>query len=169
MPWRVHESCETPLKIWMLLHLFFAFSYVGTLIVAEWNGRAARATTDWSQRALLFQIVFLSARVAGIGSLVLLGVFGNIVAPKLGHSMAHDPWMRIVNTIWIASVLTVLFFTLPNAGRLTRIARDAAAGGDSSGYGASLTRWRIGNVLQSVLYLALLVLMVFHANGGGPR
>src|SRR5262245_19677927 len=107
----------------MLLHLFFAFSYVGTLVVAEWNGRAARATTDWSQRALLFHIIHLSVRVAGIGSLVLLGVFGNLAGPSHGHSMAHDSWMRWVNALWIVSVLTVVFLTLPNAGRLARVAR----------------------------------------------
>ena len=33
--------------LWKLLHLFFAFSFVGSLVVAEWNGRAARATHDW--------------------------------------------------------------------------------------------------------------------------
>jgi hypothetical protein len=44
-------------RVWEFLHLFFAFSFDGTLVVAEWNGRAARATTDWSQRALVLMVL----------------------------------------------------------------------------------------------------------------
>src|SRR2546422_7458071 len=75
-------------QLWKLLHFFFAFSFVGSLVVAEWNGRAARVTQDWGQRALLFHIVHLSSRVAGLGSLVLAGVFGNLASLRLGYSMA---------------------------------------------------------------------------------
>ena len=52
------------LGIWKLLHLFFSFSFVGTLMVADWNGRAARATSDWGQRALLLDICRISSGVA---------------------------------------------------------------------------------------------------------
>ena len=47
-------------RLWEFLHLFFTFGFDGTLVVAEWNGRAARATTDWSQRALLYRIVLFA-------------------------------------------------------------------------------------------------------------
>src|SRR5438067_7211222 len=32
------------------LHFFFAFSFVGALVVGEWNARAARRTQSWDQR-----------------------------------------------------------------------------------------------------------------------
>lgn len=149
-------------RLWKLLHLFFAFSYVGSLIVAEWNGRAARAVQDWSQRALLFHIVYLSSRVAGLGSLLLLGVFGNVLAVRLGYSMRSDAWIMWVNGLWLASFLVVGLIVLPNAYRLSEASRLAAGGGTPTGYERALARWRFGNVLQSVLYLALLAFMVFH-------
>jgi hypothetical protein len=147
--------------VWKLLHLFFAFSYVGSLTVAEWNGRAARATHDWNQRALLLQIVNFSARVGGFGSLVLLGVFGNVLSIRLGYSMKSDPWMWWVNGLWIVSVLSMVFLVVANSGKLATISQSAAAGGSAEGYDRALARWRFGNVIQSVLYLALLALMVF--------
>jgi Na+/melibiose symporter-like transporter len=148
--------------LWMLLHLFFAFSFVGSLVVAEWNGRAARMSQDWSQRALLFGIVQLSSRVAGFGALILTGLLGNLVAMRAGYRMPADVWMRWVNGLWIAAVLVMILLVLPNAGRLASISRSAAEGGSSDGFASALARWRFGNLLQSVLYLSLLALMVFH-------
>ena len=149
-------------KVWGFLHLFFAFSFVGSLVVAEWNGRAARATADWAQRALLFQIVMLSSRVAGVGGLVLLGVFGNMWSVPAGYRMATDLWPRLANGLWLATVALMTFMVLPAASRLHRIAASGAAGGPTDGWDATLQRWRLGNVLLSLLYLGLLVLMVSH-------
>lgn len=42
--------------LWQLLHLLFAFSYVGSLTLAEWNSRSARRTQIWPERARLFEI-----------------------------------------------------------------------------------------------------------------
>jgi Na+/melibiose symporter-like transporter len=148
--------------LWRLLHLFFAFSFVGSLVVAEWNGRAARVTQDWSQRALLFGIVFLSTRVAGVGGLVLTGVFGNLASMRVGYQMSHDVWLMCVNGVWLVTVAVMLLLVLPNASRLFVLSQAAARGESSEGYTPALARWRIGNVLASVLYLSLLVLMVFH-------
>ena len=147
--------------IWKLLHLFFSFSFVGTLVVADWNSRAARRTADWSQRALLFGIVQMSSRVAGLGSLLLLGVLGNLQSVKLGLRMADDPWVRWVNGLWLAALLLMLLLTLPSLARLTAAAQAAAGGGSAAGYDEALRRWRLANVALSLLYLALLVLMVF--------
>lgn len=147
---------------WQFLHLFFAFSFVGSLVVADWNGRAARASKDWNQRALLFQIVHLSGRVAGFGGLVLLGVFGNLLSVGKGYSMGADVWMRWVNGIWLVMLVVMALLTLPNAARLASASRLAAGGGEPGGYAQSLARWRIGNVLLSVLYVVMLALMVFH-------
>jgi hypothetical protein len=147
--------------LWQLLHLFFAFSYVGSLVVAEWNGRAARATQDWAQRALLFHIVYLSSRIAGAGALFLTGVLGHLTAVTAGMRMAHDRWLWWVTGLWLLALAGMFLINVPNAARLAATARQAAAGGSSEGYTSALARWRFGNVVQSVLYLALLALMVF--------
>ncbi len=147
-------------------HLFFAFSFVGSLIVADWNGRAARATTDWSQRALLFKIINLSSRVVGLGSLVFLGVLGNLMSVRMGYSMGADRWMWLVTALWIAALLVQALILLPNSGRLSALASAAASGGSSEGYERHLARWRFGNVLQSLLYLGLLAAMVFRWRAG---
>ncbi len=147
-------------RLWDFLHLFFAFSFVGSLVVAEWNGRAARATSDWQQRAMLFQIIHLSTRVAGVGGLGLLGLFGNLQAVWLGYKMSSDHWMWAVNGLWLVAFLLMMFVLLPLSGRLAMLSRQAAAGGSHDGYESALARWRGANVAQSVLYLALLILMV---------
>ena len=149
-------------QLLMLLHLFFAFSFVGSLVVAEWNGRAARVTTDWGQRALLFEIVRLSSRIAGLGALVMTGVFGNLASVRLGYSMSSGTWLRCVNGLWLATLLVMALLLLPSVSRLSAAARAAATGGSAEGYERALARWRFGNVLASLLYLALLALMVFH-------
>jgi hypothetical protein len=147
--------------VWKLLHLFFAFSFVGSLVVAEWNGRAARMSRDWSQRAVLFEIIRLSSRVAGFGALFLTGVFGNLVSVAAGYKMAVDRWLWCVNGLWIVAMLVMALVLLPSVARLSKISQAAARGGSSDGYESALARWRIGNVAQSVLYLGLLALMVF--------
>ena len=147
--------------LWKLLHLVFAFSYVGSLVVAEWNSRAARATSDWTQRALLFDIVHRSNRTAGLGSLVLLGILGNLVSVQAGYRMATDAWVRWVNGLWLLAVLGMVLINLPSTGRLAAAARSATGGHPSEGYEQAMARWRLGSIVQSALYLGLLVLMVF--------
>ena len=149
-------------RLWELLHLFFAFSFVGSLVVSEWNGRAARMTQDWGQRAVLFGISHLSTRVAGFGGLILTGVFGNLASLRLGYRMSQDAWLMWVNGLWLAAVAVVALLLLPNAARLADLSQKAARGEPSEGYARALARWRFGNVLASVLYLGLLGLMVFH-------
>jgi hypothetical protein len=148
-------------RAWTLLHLFFAFSFVGTLVVADWNSRAARATEDWGRRAVLFDIIARSSRIAGFGSLLMLGVFGNLLAVRLDYRMAADAWLRWTNGLWLAAVLIMLTVCLPGANRLVSLARAAVGGGAAEGYPAAMARWRIGNAVLSVLYVALLALMVF--------
>jgi hypothetical protein len=148
-------------SIWRLLHLFFSFGFVGTLVVAEWNGRAARATEDWGQRAALFRVVHLSSRVAGFGGLVLLGVFGHLNAVALGYRMMASPWLQWVTGVWLAAIAVMVLVVLPAVARLAAAAEAAAGGGAAAGYEAALRRWRVGNVAMSLLYLSLLALMVF--------
>jgi hypothetical protein len=150
-----------PSGLWKLLHLFFAFSFVGSLIVAEWNGRMARATQNWEHRALLYQIIHLSSRVAGLGALIMVGIFGNVTLVALGYSMASESWPRVVNGIWLLAVLVMALVNVPYSRRLAAISRVAAGGGTAEGYESALARWRFANVVQSVLYLVLLTIMVF--------
>jgi len=150
-----------PIGIWKLLHLFFAFSFVGTLVVADWNGRAARAAQNWAHRALLFDIVARASGIGGLGSLLVLGVLGNAMAPELGYRMATSTWMWAVNAVWLVTVLVMAMVALPGVNRLAALARQAAAGEPAAEFDAALKRWRLGNLAMSLLYLALLVLMVF--------
>ena len=121
-------------RVWTLLHLFFAFGYVGTLVVADWNGRAARATADWGRRAALYEIIGRASRVAGVGSLLLLGVFGNLLAASLGYRMGADAWLRWVNGLWLVTVLVQVFVCLPSLRRIETAANAAARGAAVEGY-----------------------------------
>lgn len=146
---------------WRLLHLFFAFGFVGSLVVADWNTRGARITSDWAQRSMLFQIVQYSTRLAGFGSLVLLGIFGNLLSISAGYSMKADLWLRWVNGLWIVLLILMALVALPNVAQLVKASQLGALGGEPAGYDRALVRFRFANILLSVLYVTMLVLMVF--------
>lgn len=150
-----------PVLVWRLLHIFFAFGFVGSLVVSDWNSRAARTTEDWRQRVLLWGIVRRAAGV-GLGTLIVLGVFGNLLSSRLGYRMSADAWARWVNGLWLAGVILQGVVIAPGAARLAGLAKAGAEGGPVEAYPGVLKRWRLSNVAQSALYLALLVLMVFH-------
>jgi hypothetical protein len=152
-------------RVWTFLHLFFAFGFVGTLVLADWNSRAARATTDWGRRSDLFEIVGRASRIAGAGTLVLTGVVGNLLAVALGYRMSADGWLQWVNGLWLAAAVVQFAICLPAVRRIEGIARSAAGGGEQTGWDSALRSWRSGNGLLSVLYLALLILMVFRWRG----
>ena len=159
--------------LWRFLHLLFAFSFVGALIIAEWNGRAARATEDWSRRAALWGVVRLTTQVLGLGALLLAGILGNLLAVSIGLPMGN-PWMSAVNALWLVGILLYLLVALPNSRRLVSACEAAAhdrAGdapaphpeshpGSTAEYAATLARWRIANLLLSVFFVLMLVLMV---------
>ena len=150
-----------PVAVWRLLHFFFAFGFVGTLVVCDWNSRAARATEDWRQRALLWDIVRRAAGV-GLGTLVVLGVLGNLLSSMMGYRMRADAWPRWVDGLWLAALIVQGIILAPGATRLAGLAKAAAEGGPAELYARALRRWRLANLTQSVLYLALLALMAFH-------
>lgn len=151
-------------KLWTLLHLFTAFSFVGSLAVAEGVSRATRASKDWGQRALLFQIAKRAGLMAGFIPLVLTGILGNVASVTRGYHMATDVWLRWSNGLWLVAVLVMAFLNLPAVYRLA--AQSSTASGDSepAGYAASLGRWRVSNVMLTATYVAMLVVMVY-----GPR
>jgi uncharacterized membrane protein len=146
--------------LWRFLHLLFAFSFVGAVTVAEWNGRAARGTADWSRRAALWAVVRTTSQMLGLGSLVLLGIFGNMLAVSLGLPMGGT-WMRTVNALFLGGILLYVLLALPAAKRLVAACEAAQARPEAEAvYAGALRRWRVAGVLASVFYLAMLVLMV---------
>lgn len=152
-------------KLWTLIHLLAAFSFVGSLMVAEWIGRAARATDDWQQRALLFQFAAKACRTAGLIPLVLSGVLGNLAAVGLGYRMASDVWLRWANGLWLVAVLVMLLVQLPCAYRLMQLSRSATGGVEPQRYGSNMARWRMANIALTVLYVAMLAVMVYGKRG----
>ena len=141
------------------MHLLFAFSFVGALTIAEWNGRAARATGDWGRRAALWGVVRGTMQMLGLGALVLLGILGNLLAATLGLPMG-GLWMRVANGLWLIGILIHLLVALPATGRLVAACEAAAGGKPGEGYAAALTRWRFANVFLSIFYVLMLALMV---------
>ena len=149
-------------RLWLTLHLFFAFTFVGSLVLAEWVGGAARSATEWRDRALLYAIIARSTPWAGLLPLVLLGVFGNLVAVGSGLSML-DPWLQFINGGWLVMAALVFAISMPSSARLARLSRAAMEGGSSQGFEAALGRWRLGNMILSVIYIVMLVMMVRQA------
>ncbi len=132
--------------LWRFLHLLFAFSFVGAITVAEWNGRAARGTPDWSRRAALWAVVGTTTRMLGLGSLVLLGIFGNMLAVSIGLSMG-GAWMRTVNALFLAGILIYVLLALPAARRLVATCAAAADRTEADGaYAGALRRWRLASM-----------------------
>ena len=121
---------------------------------------------DWGTRALLFRMMFVSTLTAGLGGLILSGVFGNMLAVFAGYNLAKTPWLHAANGLWVLAGLIIGLVSIPGAARLARIAREMAAAAEPQRdplreYSRVLTRWRLGNVAQSVLYVLLLLVMVF--------
>jgi hypothetical protein len=162
--------------LWRFLHLLFGFSFVGAITLAEWNGRAARATPDWGRRAALWGVVRSTTQVLGLGALLLLGIFGNLLAVSLGLPFAGS-WMRMVNGLWLVGILLDLLVALPVSRTLVSICEsaaresseaagavgagpDARAGGAAAEYAGALVRWRMANALLSIFFVLMLLLMV---------
>jgi len=59
------------------------------------------------------------------------------------------------------AVVVTAAVSLPAANRLARMSREATGGNVPEGYPATLRRWRLGNLAQTLLYVALLALMVW--------
>lgn len=150
-----------PVEVVRFLHLLFAFYFVGAGIVAEWNLRAMRSASGWAERAILAETIRRALLFAGLGSLLALGVLGNLLAPMIGYRMAADRWMHVVNGVWLVAVVVLAAFALPAASRLAALARGAAGGGAPDGWDGALGRFRLANAIMTALFLALLALMVF--------
>lgn len=154
-------------EVLKLLHLLFAFAYVGALVVLERASRAARRTTGWRERAALWSLARGSLWLSGVFPLLLLGVFGNLLAMMGGMSKAQEFWLFWANALWLFSVIVILAYVAPATHRLVNLSRAAAEheGANptpeaAAAYDHALRRARLGNALLTVLYIAQLVLMV---------
>jgi hypothetical protein len=150
-----------PVGIWKMVHLVAAFYFVGGLVVAEWNGRAMRASPDWAVRAALADVVRNALGVGDLIALLVAGIAGNMLAVSLGYSMAGDRWLHVSNGVWVLTVVVLLALSIPATSSLAKIARRAAGAGSPDGWGSAMVRFRIGNVLLTLLWLGMLGLMVF--------
>ncbi len=148
------------------LHLLFAFAWFAAVFAAHWNTLQARRSNDWAVRATLFkQNRGLSAMIA-LPALLGVGVVGNVFAMQMGYRMADTPLFMVTNGLWAVLVLVTLAMEMPAAGALgalSHAAADAAARGgqgEPAGWTRELSRWRMANLVQLLLYIVLLALMV---------
>ena len=149
------------------LHLLTAFVFVSAVFASHWNVLAARRATDWRSRAAHFELNVRIGRMFGLGSLVLLGILGNLLAMQLGYRMADTPSFRNANALWLLQLATYVAMELSAAAKLaahSRAAANAATRGDGNGadpveWRPLLGRWRIGNSTQLVLFVVQLYFM----------
>lgn len=145
------------------LHVLFAFTYVGALMASHWNTLAARRTTNWAERAALYEQNRRTGMIFGLGALLGAGVVGQLLAMQLGYRMGDTRSFQIANALWLVNVLLLLVFDLPQTARLAAQSRAAASSntaGEPVGYTGTLDRWRIGNGVQLLVFLVLLWFMV---------
>ncbi len=148
------------------LHVLFAFAWFAAVFAAHWNTLQARRSNDWATRATLFKLNRgLSAMVA-LPALLGVGVVGNVFGMQMGYRMSETPLFMVANGLWAALLLVTLAMEMPAAGALgalSHAAADAAARGgqgEPAGWTRELSRWRMANLVQLLLYIVLLALMV---------
>ena len=148
------------------LHIVFAFAWFAAVFAAHWNTLQARRTSDWAKRATLFNVNRGLSAMVGLPALLGLGLVGNVFAIQMGYRMGTTPLFMVVNALWVALVLVTLVMEIPASGALgalSHAAADAAARGgqgEPAGWTREVSRWRIANLVQLLLYMVLLALMV---------
>jgi hypothetical protein len=145
------------------LHLLLAFVYVAALMASHWNTLAARRTASWAERGGFFELNRRLSLVFSLPALIGTGIVGNVLAMQLGYRMSENRSLQIVTGLWLVLLVLVLAIDVPISSRLAMQAR-AAAGAPNGGmpvdWSASLTRWRLGNALQLVVFVVLLWFMI---------
>ncbi len=153
-----------PMIAWVkYAHVLFSFVFVAALFATHWNVLAARRAKDWTVRATLLELNQRISVVFGLAALLGLGLVGNFLAMQLGYSMKTTTVFRIVNGLWLGSLVLSLAVDLPTSMKLAALARSAASGPNGSDpveWGGTLGRWRVANAAQLALFLGLLYFMV---------
>ncbi len=142
-------------------HVLIAFFYVGALLASHLNMLAVRRAESWAEKAALLGVMRRASFFIGFPALILLGIAGNVLGMVAGYRMADTPTFRIVNGLWLVSVLVAAVLDLPVTGRLASMARAAIGngGGEPVGWQSRVGQWRLGNGLQLLLFVVLLWLM----------
>ena len=149
-----------PEGVWKFLHILFSVSFAASAIGSHWNAQLLRRASDWSARVALLEAIHRNGLMYGLGSLLALGVTGNLAAMAIGYRMSGG-WMRSVNGLWLLLLLALIAVEIPAAARALAEARRGAEAGAAPAYASALGRWRVSNAVQLVLVLAFLALMVF--------
>jgi len=154
------------LTILHYLHVLLAFGWYGAVFAELWNTLQARRSSDWAVRATLFGMNRGISTLLALPTLIGVGLVGNFFAAQIGYRMSRTPLLMVVNTLWVLLLVVTLAVEMPAAGALgalSHAASDAASRGgqgEPAGWGRELTRWRMANGVQLVLYSVLLALMI---------
>lgn len=155
------------------LHVLLAFAWFAAVFAAHWNTRQARKATDWAVRNTLFALNRGLSTLIALPALLGVGIVGNLFAMQMGYKMKDTPVFMAANGLWVALVLVTLVLEMPATGALGALAHAAADAanrggqGEPAGWQKELSRWRMANGLQLLLYIVLLALMV--SPWGGVR
>src|SRR5258708_20759063 len=114
-----------PVAFWKFLYLFSSFSLLACVMSARWNVLAAERVDDWGRRLTLFQATRRTTLRFGLTSLILLGVFANLIAFSLGLGFDRDSWLRWTDAMWIAALAVLALVDLPASRALAHDARRA--------------------------------------------
>ena len=150
-----------PTGVWKFLHVLLSMSFAASVIGAHLNAMLLRRTTDWNRRVALLEANHRNTLVFGLGSLLLLGVLGNLSAIALGYRMSSDTWLRAVNGLWLVTLALQLALEIPAAARALAEARRGADAGAAPDYPRALARWRMSNGVLLLVLVAFVGLMVF--------
>jgi hypothetical protein len=148
------------------LHVLFAFVWFAAAFSAHWNMRQARRAQEWSVRETLFAVNRGLSTLVGLPALVGVGLVGNWFAVQIGYRMKDTPLMVVANSLWLALVVVTLAWEMPVTGALGALAHasaDAAARGgrgEPAGWSRELSRWRMANAVQLMLFGVLLAIMI---------
>lgn len=152
-----------PIPLIEYFHVLLGIVFVATLFASQWNMVAARRTENWPERARLFAANRRLALVFALPSLLATGVLGTLLANRLGFLMATTRSLQLVTGLWIVLLVILLAFDLPLSSQLAAMARtasNASNGGRPVGWQGSITRWRVANATQMMVFLVLLWFMV---------
>jgi uncharacterized membrane protein len=142
------------------LHLLSVLGFVSGQVLGDFVSRGLRHAGDGKARAALLELMSRAAWSLGLGCLVLLGVFGNLLAVQRGYRMAESHWLQTVNGLFLLMLIAWLVGVLP-ALRKLRQAAETQGGAPAPDFDRLRRRWFAWHSVLDALYLLALVLMVW--------
>ena len=116
----------------------------------------------WAERAPLYELNRRLSVMFALPSLIGSGIVGNLLAMQFGMRMGQSRMLQVATGLWLVLLILALAIEVPLSARLATQSRAAAggSGGEPADWNSSLGRWRLGNALQLLVFLVLLVFMV---------